>query len=334
MQVPEDQEPPSPASSIGISSDNEFEQLLEHQTRKSELVKKRDFLAKKRLQLKEECENLGAQLGSLQEQKRQQETRKKLEFYLHQNEHEFTRLSAPENSANFVLEILRVLPSADCPLRRRYMRRLHPHFRIDAYSSVQGATANSHSINFTIAAADVPPFAVKVAVCDQTVENLTIVNWDDIAPTLQSVCPAYRQCVKDVYLFRCQLDLLVCSYQSLSNVQHEKVAVFRDILAKYASYVSYPTSSGNAVAAASFLVLPYVQLTIEHHKTPLLVRLSWKIVLRQQHLGVLDSKIDFSLLTHTHEPLPHAPDVFATLRESFGVVQAFSLMLYNVFNIE
>lgn len=327
----------SPASSIDANSDTEFDKLIEHQTRKSELIKKRDALARKRLQLKEETNRLNAILSKHKQHKLQQETKKKLEFFLHQNDHESIKLSAPDQAANFVLDNLDILPSFDYNLRRGLSGKFYPNMRVDDIKTCSEFLngARIHLLSFTVAGDGLPNMKIEMKVCDEIVIDLAVKNYDQISSNLQRISQSYQKGLLLDYIAGRKLDLIMSSYNSLAYIQNERVSVFYAIARRYKMYVTHPPSAlrWQDDPLTCFLCLPFIQLTVESNERQYNVKLHWSLILAKPSIGKIDSKVRITVLNEQHEPLEGANELFLRLLSEYGPEKAFHLILNNLFNI-
>lgn len=330
--------PLSPASSIDSSSVDDFDKLIDQQTRKTELLKRRDLLLRKKQQLRNDCENFRSLLSTYKEEKVRQETRKKLEFFLHQNDHEYLKLSTPDEAANFVLDNLGILPSNDWDMRQKFTYRLYPHLEVNDCSTTYNYTKSEPKtqILFTLMAAGLPPMKIEVDVVEEEISSLKICNFEDISATLQTVSDSYRKCVACDYIPHCKLDMLVFSYQLLSQIQCKRVSAFKTMIIEFKRYLFYPQPSAIEEKSLDIILLclPYIQLSIEKGAKTFFVRLQWDILLVRHELGEFESLINFSILNHDFEHMSFSNDVFQRLLSTYGVVEAFRLMILNLFTNE
>lgn len=326
--------PLSPASSIETSSEDDFDKLIEIQARKSELYKKREALLHNQTQLRNDCEKFKALLSTYREQKLQQETKKKLEFFLHQNDHEYLKLSAPDKAASFVLENLGTLPSNNWDLRRQFTQKLYPHMEVEACSTATKFTTSESELefHFTLKGVRLPGMNITVCVSDEEITSLTISNWEKISATFTSLCDSFGDCVVRDYVPHCKLDLLVFSYQSLSEIQYKRVSALKAILIEFEPHVSHPLPKviKEKNLEDFLLCIPYIQLTIKSRTKLLFVRLHWGIRLIRKELGEFESDINFSVLNEDLEHIRVSNDAFKRLLRTYGVVEAFRLMVFNL----
>lgn len=323
-----------PASSIDCLTDDEFDKLLELQTRKSELIQKRELLSLKKSQLTEETMALQTTLADYTHQKLQQETKKKLDFFLHQNDHESAKLSAPDHAAAFVLENLDMLTPTDWTMRRKLLNKFHPNL---SFSKVETSRCpedeTAHFFTFKIAGYGVPQLTIRVRIKDEAVIGISVLNWNNISSVLHKISPSLYNAIKDDYIPGKKLDLFIYTYGSLARVQHQRIRVFSEILEKHDLLVTTPPKNFNWLGDPMnvLLTLSYIEVAAKSYDKPYLLRLLWTPTLKTLSTGELKSNIRFSVLNHDLKPVKTANDVFKSLVADYGVSQAFTCMVSNLF---
>lgn len=328
----------SPDSSVESVPDSEFDKLIELQTRRSDLIKKRDLLLRKKLDLQEDKMRLNERLASYKGQKLQLEAKKKLEFFLHQNDHEISKLSAPDRAASFVLENLDVFSSPDWISRGKIIGRFYPNMSITNFATKIAFEngARSHSIEFTMEGYGMPLLEIFVEVTDETVTGLSISNWTSVSSLLHQISPTFQEYLESGYLRQLKLDMLFYSYNCLSRVQHQKISVFWMIIKQYLSFIcNFSTSVKLDLECLKYLMhQQYIELAIDKFEKTFLVRLEWTPILQDYNLGEIQSDICFTIFTSELKIIGNAREVFIRLAKEYGVSKAFNLMIFNLFEIE
>lgn len=328
----------SPDSSIESASDSEVDKLIGLQTRKSDLMKAKDLLIQKKLDLLENIRRLKERLATHERQKLQLEAKKKLEFFLHQNDHETSKLSAPDQASNFVIENLNIFVSSEWSSRRKIIGKLYPFISISNYASKRKFEngVRSHSIQFILDGYGMPLLAISVEVLNETVTDLVISNWNSVSSLLHLISPTYKEVLEHFYVRLHKLDMLFYSYHCLSRIQHQKISVFWKILEQYPELVSHMSgfSKVNLSCIKSIMCYSYIEMVIERSKKEFLIRLEWVPILRDHDFGELESDIRFLIFTPKRQIISNAEKVFLSLVRDYGVYKAFSLMLFNLFEID
>lgn len=328
----------SPDSSMESASDSEFDKLIGLQTRKSELMKERDLLLRKKLDLQEDIRRLSERLASHNQQKLQFVAKKKLEFYLHQNDHENSRLSALDQAASFILDNLNVFSSSDWSARRKLIGKFYPHVSISKYNNliIFEKGLKSNSIEFVLEGYGMPLFEISVRVSDEVVTDLIITNWSSVSFLLHEICPTYQETLDQFYIRHRKLDLLFYSYHCLSRVQYQKIGTFWKIVHQYPTFAR--SSSEAAKMDIEFLknlmCQRFIDMTIESSGRSFLIRLEWTPMLPDSSSGEIESDIRFIILSSQSRISINTTEVFLRLVREYGVSKAFNLMLFNLFDID
>lgn len=330
--------PQSPASSIESASEPEIHELIELQTRKCELTIKRNALAAKKASLSEELKIVKEKFTLFKEQRLKQETKKKMDFLLHQNGHEVARLSEPDQAASFVLDNLEIISSQDWDLKRDLWKRMNPHVIIDRCFMKKNPNKgnNNHSIFITLSATGLPSLLLCVEVSHELVSDLKVSNWNTASSLLQGISPSYRSTIELNYISQRKLDLLLYSYQSLAQLQKERIGAYSKILRKYACYISQPPSDADweSDAEKRLLCIPYVQLTVPYEGKVYIVRLFWSLVIQNSICGEVTSCIGLKIFDAEMRLFNDSSDAYLHFLEEYGVVKALDLILTNVFQIQ
>ncbi|GEQ71409.1 hypothetical protein JCM33374_g5092 [Metschnikowia sp. JCM 33374] len=314
----------------------DVDDILTLQTRKAELVQERDALAQKRIELKQTIERLSISLSHYKKQQLQYETKQKLEYYLHQNDHECAKLSRPDNAASFVLKNLNVLPTTDVNLRMKLIDRFYPTMIVshESVSTIYEGEELFTVINFHVCADGIPPLKIRLFIKDDTVHRVELLEYDQVAHLFEKISSSFCNTLIRNYCRLNKIDLILYSYHSLSQLQQIRIASLSHILQKYSEFVTRPvswTSDSN-----SFLMsLSYIELTITEKlkNEKFKIKLQWNIVFENTAIGEVESQLIFSVQKDNACPLNDANDVFLTLVSEHGIVNAFSLMLLNLFGV-
>lgn len=318
------------------SPQEDVDTLMEFQNKKVELSRHRDELAQKRLDLKEAIDRMTATLAHYKEQQRQYETKQKLDFYLHQNDHEYLKLSAPDDAATFVLENLDVLPSRDWRLRMELVGKFYPYMSISdtENSTVFEDNTLANVYEFVLSAEGLPSLKVKLVSRNETVVRLEIIDFARAEAILLKISPSYTRTLRTNYVRLSKVDLLFYSYHCLAKLQKRRIACFLEILHSWPAQVSRPASSWEQDPVSSLLSLPYIELTFEKDGKTSKVRLTWDIVVSYSATGHLESELSFGIINGDGSFLENSKDVFLALVPRHGVVKAFLFMLDYLFEMQ
>lgn len=317
------------------SPQEEADTLLTLQTRRVELLGQRDELAQKRLQLKESIDRLNLTLDNYKDQQAQYETKQKLEFYLHQNDHEFLQLSAPDDAAQFVLDNLDVLPSSDWTKRLELVNMFYPNMQVtdlDVLTSHEDDLLVT-TFEYVLAAKGLPSLNVKVVVRDETVLRVELGDFARTEHLLQKISPSYCKTLAANYRRHGKIDLVMHSFHNLATLQQRRIACFAEILRSWSAHVSRPGPTWTQDAHAALLALPYIELAISKDGTGFKVRLHWDLAIDNAATGTVQSQLRFAVVRADGTFLDDAQRVFMTLVPQHGVVKAFLFMLANVFDM-
>lgn len=302
----------------------EHDELLTLQTQKVDLVQQRDALAAKRLEIKENIDRLNLTLAHYKLQHHQYETRQKLEYYLQQNDHEYSKLAAPDAAAGFVLENLHVLPSRDWNLRMLLIGRLLPC--LEVRDSVQAQVYENGALvaktTYTAAAKDVPSLHITVYAENEAVKRVEV---DERASLLlHKISSTYGRSLKN-YTRQGKIDLLMYSYHSLAQQQQRRISILQRLMTEYEEKVLYPKDTSSlALRTAQYVELLFSTFT---------VRLYWGLVLEDSIVGEVESKLELVVMNGDGLVLNGVNNVFLGLVAEHGVFGAFQLMVRNMFEL-
>ncbi|SGZ51267.1 CIC11C00000004954 [Sungouiella intermedia] len=279
-------------------SQSAMDRLLVLQTRKVELIQQRDALLARKQELADSIDRLNITLDDYQQQHHQYETRKKLEYYLHQNDHEYAKLAASDGAASFVIDNLNVLPSSDWPLRLHLVKEFYPHMTIlDCDSYTESGQLGKGGIS------------------------------------LQKISPTFHKTVKRNYIPRKKIDLLMHSYHSLAQLEQKRVAALSEILSTYSDLVLRPAHDWIDDPFSTLVTLPYVELDLSLKGPRFTIRLYWTLCLNNSITGSLESELEIAIIGEETTVVANANEVFLRLIPQHGVVGAFKVMLVNIFGL-
>ncbi|KAF3987403.1 hypothetical protein FT663_03964 [Candidozyma haemuli var. vulneris] len=335
----------TPASTSGSppqtnlpNPETENDTLLSLQTAKAELVQQRDTLLAKKSDLSAAIERLQSTWDSYQTQSRQYETKKKLEYYLHQNDHEQEkRLAAEDEVASFVLDNMHVLPSSDWSKRMDLVGRFYPHVRIHHTMSKNVHNEQDQlitEIQFRLSAHGLPTLHVLLYVRDEKVVKLDILQSKKASIVLHKISPSFGQTLALNYLPQGKVDLLVYGYHSLASMQEKRVSILSNLLHQYPTNRVRPGADWDTDPFDSLSALPYIEFEFVHSKTsePYSVRLYWHLVLNEHSMGQVDSELEFATIQKNNQTvLDGASAAFLNLVPEYGVCKSFELMVSNIF---
>lgn len=314
---------------LGPASPEPVDNLLALQTTKVELLQHRDALATKRLELKENIDRMNLTLAHYKQQHHQYETKQKLESYLQQNDHEYSKLSAPDDGASFVLDNLHVLPSGDWPLRMRLVARFYPHMEIAdcTATSIHENGELFTVMGYTVSARGLPALNVRVVIKNETVRRVELGQSEKALLMLQKVSPSYARILETNYRRLGKPDLLMYSYHSLARLRNKRVTVLLEILSEYLGQVTRP-SGWQVDPLLALQTVEYVEFAFHQFK----VRLYWSLVLENSVLGEVESHLKFVVIRGDGSVLDGTNAVFLGLVQEHGVVRAFRLMVRNMWD--
>lgn len=328
----------SPPADVQPHPEIENDHLLTLQTAKAELVQQRDALLAKRTDLVAGIERLQQTWEQYQTTSRQNETKKKLEYYLRQNDYEHEkRLAGEDEVASFVLDNMHVLPSSDWLKRMDLIGRFYPHMKI-----VGALLNNIHDpdgrllteISFVLQARGLPSLHIVLSVRDEKVVAIKILQSEKTSLVLNRISPSYAQILTSEYAHLGKIDILVYSYHSLATMQARRISTLLKILQQYAQNRLRPGAEWEADPFDSLKTIPYVEFEFIHSKTSasFLVRLYWKLVLNESSLGHVSSELEFTAIRkETQEVVRGANNAFLNLLPEYGVCKAFELIIKNIF---
>lgn len=312
------------------------DQLLVLHTRKVELLQQVESLQTRKAELLDATARLRATLDDYHRQHRHYETREKLEYYLHQNDYEYSRLSAPDAAAGFVLENVNVLPSSDWPLRLALAREFYPHMEVGDLTSSQ-VHENDTLVSvmaWSVAAKGVPALQIKLYVRDESVVRLEVANWASVDWLLRKLSPTFHRTLKQNYLPRGKADLLMYGYHALARLQSRRISALSNVLTAYKDLVSRPSHDWSQDAYASLAGLPYIELDLRPKGKSFSVRLSWNLCLNDPITALVESEIEFAIIGDQTAVIDNANSVFLSLVPQHGVEKAFDVMLSNIFGVQ
>ncbi|SGZ50810.1 CIC11C00000002528 [Sungouiella intermedia] len=316
-------------------SQSAMDRLLVLQTRKVELIQQRDALLARKQELADSIDRLNITLDDYQQQHHQYETRKKLEYYLHQNDHEYAKLAASDGAASFVIDNLNVLPSSDWPLRLHLVKEFYPHMTIsdcDSYTEYDSDKLLTVKV-YSVAAKGLPTLQVKLFVLKEAVYRIEVVNWEKVAFSLQKISPTFHKTVKRNYIPRKKIDLIMYSYHSLAQLEQKRVAALSEILSTYSDLVLRPAHDWINDPFSTLVTLPYVELDLSLKGPRFTVRLYWTLCLNNSITGSLESELEIAIIGEETTVVANANEVFLRLIPQHGVVGAFKVMLVNIFGL-
>lgn len=334
------EEPPaSPAGSPPEQPQQlEQESLLSLQTTKAELIQQRDALLAKKNDLHSAIERLQSSWDSYQAQSKQYDTKKKLEYYLRQNDQEYEkRLAGEDEVASFVLENMHVLPSSNWGRRMDVVGILYPHMRIhNALLKNVHDTDNKlvTQITFTLLAKGLPSLNVELTVWDEKVIKLDILQSKKATIVLHKTSPTFANILTEMYVKDCKVDLIVYGYHSLASMQAKRVSIFLSLLRQFSGNRIRPGAMWENDPFDSLRAIPYIEFEFVHSKTaePYIVRLYWHLALRNHFLARIDSELDFAVIRKSDQSvLGGASTAFLNLVAEYGVCKSFELMVSNLF---
>lgn len=317
--------------SASSAHEAELSSVLLFQTEKLELVSKRDALAQKKVELESAIDIFNITLAHYKKQQSQYETKRRLEYFLHQSDREFEKLNASDEAATFVLENLDVLPSKDIKAREVLIHKFYPAVTIsNASSGTEFLEGNPFStIEYFMASKYLPSIHVKLLSRHETVHLLRVCNLSNVATGLERICPRYYRALNEDYIPRGAVDLLMYSYHALAQLQSTRTAALRLILDKYSSSVTRPTSAATPLDSV-LQCLPYIEIKAPTEKE-MFIRLYWSIELSSPQLAEFESHLSYVL--GTHDQWHSADDIFSKLVSRHGVLNAFNLMYNNLFEV-
>lgn len=327
-----------PPAAMLPNAETDNESLLSLQTAKAELVQQRDTLLAKRNDLSVAIERLQGTWDSYQTQSRQYETKKKLEYYLHQNDHEQEkRLAGEDEVALFVLENMHVLPSSDWLRRMDLVGRFYPHMEI-SHTLLKNIHDSENRLNteiqFRLLARGLPILRVLLTVRDEKVAKLEILQSKKATLLLHKVSPSFARILETDYVPNGKVDLLVYGYHSLASIQEKRVSILSKLLHQYSQNLTRPGAEWDADPFDSLQAIPYVEFQFTHSKTnePYLVRLYWHLVLNEPFMGQVESELEFATIQKNNQAvLEGASGAFLNLVPDYGVCKAFELIVSNIF---
>lgn len=312
--------------------------LLSLQTAKAELVQQRDTLLAKKTDLSSAIDRLQLTWDSYQNQSRQYETKKKLEYYLHQNDHEQEkRLAEEDEVALFVLENMHVLPSSDWLKRMDLVGRFYPHMKI-SHAQLKNVHDREGQLNteiqFRLLAQALPALNVELSIRSEKVVSLKILQSKKATLLFHKVSPSFARIVETDYVPNGKIDLLVYGYHSLATMQEKRVSILLKLLHQYSQSLIRPGAEWDSDPYASLQSIPYVEFEFTHLQTGevYLVRLYWHLVLNEPFMGQIESELEFATMQRNNRNvLKGANGAFLNLVPDYGVCKAFELMVSNIF---
>lgn len=314
----------------------ELDDILFLQTKKAELVQERDALAQKRLELKQSIDRLSINLSHYKKQQLQYETRQKLEYYLHQNDHEYAKLTQPDEAASFILKNLNVLPTTDVNLRMKLIDKFYPCISVsqDSVMTIHEGEELFSIITFQLSANGLPPLKIRLFIKNDTVDRIELLEYSDVAYLFHKISHSFCTVLTENYCRLNKIDLVMYSYHSLAQLQQKRIKSLSQILEKYASLVTRPVY-WESDPTSSLMSLKYIELTVTEPKKNEIfkVRLQWDLVLVNTATGETESQLLFTIQKVNSAPLKNTNDVFLSLVMDHGIIDAFSLMLLNLFGV-
>lgn len=326
---------PRLSDSIPNSPEENPDDILIAQTKKGELLQEKDALDEKRADLLRSIERLSISLSHYKRQQLQFETKQKLEYYLHQSNHEFVRLSRPDEAAAFVLSNLNVLPTNDVNLRLKLISKFYPNISLtqDSVSTIYDDGNLLTIMNFTLAGAALPSLTIKLCIIDDTVDQVDLIDYDVATPVFAKISQTFCETLEQNYCRLKKIDLIIYSYHSLATLQQERIKCLSQILQDYSKFVTRPTQL--EVPSSALASLDHIELTVPENSSrgTCKIRLYWQMVLSNTATGELNSQLVFIVHKDGLGPLKDSNDVFLSLALEHGILKAFSLMLYNLFDL-
>lgn len=324
------------SSALEDETQSAVDKLLVLQTRKVEMLQQRDALQAKKTELAEAIDRLNATWSDYEQQSRQHETREKLEYYLHQNDHEFAKLAAADGAASFVLDNLNVLPAKDWALRLALVGRFFPHMAVGPVLSgsyVEKSTLVT-TMAYSMSARGLPTFQMVVHVQNEAVCRLEIANWEHVAWTLRKISPTFSRAVKTNFLRRNKVDLVMYGYHSLARLQHKRIEALTAILNQHPDWVVRPAHDWKIDAYSALATVPYIELDLALTGHAFHVRLHWELHLQDSVTAAMESQLELVVIGEESGVVANANEVFLGLVPQHGVVRAFEVMLANVFGVD
>lgn len=316
-------------------SQSAVDRLVVLQTRKVELTQQRDALLARKHELADSIDRLNITLEDYHHQHYQYETRKKLEYYLQQNDHEYAKLAAADDAASFVMDNLNVLPSSDWPLRLHLVKEFYPHMTI---SDCDTYTEFDHDklltvMTYLVAAKGLPVLNIKLSIFNESVFRVEVVNWDKVAFSLQKISSTFFSTLKRNYIPRKKIDLIMYGFHSLARLEQKRVDALSELLITYGDLVLRPAHHWRDDPFATLATLPYIELDLSSKGHPFTVRFYWTLTLENSITGSVESELEIAIIGENSALVANANQVFLGLVPLHGVVKAFLVMLINIFGI-
>lgn len=325
----------SPLSALDL---DDMDRLVRLQSAKADLVAQRDALAARKSELMAGAARLRTTLAHYARQQRRHDTRARLDFYLRQND-EHTQLAAPDAAAAFVVDNAGVLPSKDWPRRLEMAARFClVQIKHSSVRAVHIEDRLQSERRFTLAAPGVPEVDVCMRVADGAVAALAVENWGAVQAALAPVCAEVAAFWGSNAVPRRKVDALVASYAALARAQAERLSALARMVHLYRAQVVRPAqnldsgttdTSCSSAAFSNLASLPYAEWQFSGAS----VRLLWRLKLESPATGAILLQLCFIAVRADGSVLP-ADAVFQRLVEDYGAVEAFLLMVRNMFGVE
>lgn len=329
-------EPPNDIPDSVQTPQTDMENLVSLQNKKVQLAEERDTLALKKSELLLSIDRISTTLTHYKDQQLQYNAKQELEFYLHQNSHEFNKLTRPDQNASFVLDNLDVLPSRDPVQRLDLIGKFYPQFQIRNQSirSVVEDRTPYNKIIYTVCSENLPPLQIELLSREEKLHSVAIVNLDDVSQLLHKISSSYAKALQTRYTFDRRIDLIMYSYHSLAQLQAKRVVTFAALLQQYQARVLRPKQSWRQNPAKSLMCLDRIELSFVEKKTgnTFCVQLRWDLVLTSQVTGEVESVLEFLIMKNDSGFLQKTNPVFITLAATHGVEKAFHILVANLFD--
>lgn len=319
----------SPLSALDL---DDMDRLVRLQSAKADLVAQRDALAARKAELEAATARLRTTLAHYARQQQRHDTRARLDFYLRQNDEQI-QLAAPDTAAAFVVDNAGVLPSKDWPRRLEMAARFCPveisHSSVHAVHTEEGLQSERR---FALTAPGVPRVDVCMRVSNDAVASLAIENWAAVQAALGPVCADVAAFWGGNAVPRRKIDSLVASYAALARAQAERHDALVRMVRLYRAHVVRPAPEvvrSGELGPASLASLPYAEWEFSGAS----VRLLWRLSLESVATAAILLHTSFIAVRADGSVLP-ADAVFQRLLPEYGVVEAFQLMVRNMFGVE
>lgn len=340
---------PQFAQSLNISkaqiTNTPEDKLIELQTRKIELLEKRDQLVKARASLYNEVNDLRVQLHDLTKEVSSSSNHKQMENLLDSNTKAYIENLELQNLKNddYILNNLNVLPSNDWDLRLEYIKKFVPFLEIDKINTYNAFDNGQmmRIIEFKVILPLIFKLNFKLFInCENdTLNKIQVLDCFKIS----MISSSFAQCLTKNYIPHKKINNIMYGLNSFSKLLHTRISIIHKLIHEFKDNLNDETKyqellldemSDNKKKFSILQNIDQIQLEFVVNEKKLRLVLNWGIIPGDISIGSCQSHIELYLVDFSSDDIDNSRDlsqIYQTLLRQYDVATSLKIIIKNIF---